>query len=63
MTTKRRREIAQIAAAAYVRALEIDGVPDDNKEYDYFLSVLVQKISIDLAANYIGQDFTDNTDF
>ena len=61
MTVKRRREVAQIAAAAYARALETVGVPDDNKEYDYFLSVLMQKISVDLS-NYIGEDFTDNTE-
>lgn len=55
MTEKRRREIAQIAAKAYMRVMEMEEIPEDAKEFDYFLSVLLQKISVDLA-HYLGED-------
>ncbi len=49
MTEQRARKIAALAA--------IEDAPEDNKEYDYFLSVLMQKISVDLS-KFLREDFT-----
>lgn len=61
MTVEKRRKIAQIAAKAYARMLEGDDIPESNEEYDYFLSVLLQKISLDLS-NFLAEDFTKNAE-
>lgn len=61
MTVEKRRKIAQIAAKAYTRMLESDDIPESNEEYDYFLSVLLQKISLDLS-NFLAEDFTKNAE-
>lgn len=61
MTVEKRHKIAQIAAKVYVRMLEGDDIPESNEEYDYFLSVLLQKISLDLS-NFLAEDFTKNAE-
>lgn len=59
MTAEKRRKIEQIAAKAYVRMLDGDDIPESNEEYDYFLSVLLKKISLDLVI-FLGDDLTEN---
>lgn len=58
MTQKRRREIAKIAAAAYAKIMEMKEIPDANEEFDYFLTTLMMKISVDLY-NYLGEDLEE----
>lgn len=48
----RRRKIEHIAAQMYIKALDVDmtieGKELTNFEYDYLLTILVQKITTDL---------------
>lgn len=49
MTNKRRRQIGQIAALAYCKALSIPELNDlTNEEYTYFMTVLLKKIALDV---------------
>lgn len=52
MTNKRRRQIAQIAALAYCKALSIPELNDlTNEECTYFMTVLLKKIALDVEQN------------
>lgn len=63
MNAKRRRKIEQIAGKMYMKALDVDTTIDGKTisdfEFDYLLTILIQKISTDLR-QFIAHDINSD---